>query len=55
MKPSHRLLSIGLATAALITSVVAHAQTALDDVMKAKKLPLPFRQTFRPAVLSAPT
>lgn len=48
MKPSKRLLSAGLAAAALLAATGVHAQTALDDVMKAKTIRIAVPTDFPP-------
>ncbi len=48
MKPSKRLFSISLAAAALLATFGAQAQTALDDVMKAKKIIIAIPTDFPP-------
>lgn len=48
MKPSKRLFSAGLAAAALLAATGAQAQTALDDVMKAKTIRIAVPTDFPP-------
>jgi polar amino acid transport system substrate-binding protein len=48
MKPSKRLFSAGLAAAALLAAMGAQAQTALDDVMKAKTIRIAVPTDFPP-------
>lgn len=48
MTPSKRLFSIGLAAAALLATFGAQAQTALDDIMKAKKIIIAIPTDFPP-------
>ncbi|MES2511780.1 MAG: transporter substrate-binding domain-containing protein [Pseudomonadota bacterium] len=48
MTSSKRLFSIGLAAAALLATFGAQAQTALDDVMKAKKIIIAIPTDFPP-------
>jgi polar amino acid transport system substrate-binding protein len=45
---SKRLFSLGLATAALLLAAGVRAQTALDDVMKAKKITIAIPTDFPP-------
>ncbi|MES2401144.1 MAG: transporter substrate-binding domain-containing protein [Pseudomonadota bacterium] len=48
MKASKRIFSIGIAAAALLTTFGAQAQSALDDVMKAKKIIIAIPTDFPP-------
>ena len=48
MKSSKRVFSLGLAAAALLLSAGAQAQSALDDVMKAKKITIAIPTDFPP-------
>lgn len=48
MNLSKRTLTLGLAAAALLASAGAQAQTALDDVMKAKKITIAIPTDFPP-------
>jgi polar amino acid transport system substrate-binding protein len=48
MTTTKRFFTLGLAAAALLASVGAHAQTALDDVMKAKKITIAIPTDFPP-------
>ena len=48
MKLSKRNLTLGLAAAALLAATGAQAQTALDDVMKAKKITIAIPTDFPP-------
>jgi polar amino acid transport system substrate-binding protein len=48
MTTSRRHFQLGLATIALLSSLSAHAQTALDDVMKAKKITIAIPTDFPP-------
>lgn len=48
MKLSKRHLMLGLAATALLATAGAHAQTALDDVMKAKKITIAIPTDFPP-------
>lgn len=48
MNPSKRTLTLGLAVAALLATAGAHAQNALDDVMKAKKITIAIPTDFPP-------
>lgn len=48
MNLSKRILTLGLATAALLVATGVHAQTALDDVMKAKKITIAIPTDFPP-------
>ncbi len=48
MTPSKRLFSISLAAAALLATFAAQAQTALDDIMKAKKITIAIPTDFPP-------
>ncbi|MGE0332059.1 MAG: transporter substrate-binding domain-containing protein [Ramlibacter sp.] len=48
MNISKRNLTLGLATAALLAATGAQAQTALDDVMKAKKITIAIPTDFPP-------
>jgi len=48
MKPSKRLFSAGLAAAALLAATGVQAQTALDDVMKAKTIRIAVPTDFPP-------
>jgi polar amino acid transport system substrate-binding protein len=48
MKPSKRLFSAGLAAVALLAAMGAQAQTALDDVMKAKTIRIAVPTDFPP-------
>ncbi len=48
MTSSKRLFSIGLAAAALLATFGAQAQTALDDIMKAKKIIIAIPTDFPP-------
>ncbi|MES1978453.1 MAG: transporter substrate-binding domain-containing protein [Pseudomonadota bacterium] len=48
MKASKRIFSIGLAAAALLATFGAQAQTALDDIMKAKKIIIAIPTDFPP-------
>lgn len=48
MNLSKRILTLGLATAALLAATGVHAQTALDDVMKAKKITIAIPTDFPP-------
>ena len=48
MTSSARRVTLGLAAVALLASLGAHAQTALDDVMKAKKITIAIPTDFPP-------
>ena len=48
MKPSKRQFALGLALAAVLAATGAHAQTALDDVMKNKKITIAIPTDFPP-------
>ena len=48
MKLSKRNLTLGLAAAALMAATGVQAQTALDDVMKAKKITIAIPTDFPP-------
>jgi polar amino acid transport system substrate-binding protein len=48
MKSGKRLFSLGLAAAALLAATGAHAQSALDEVMKAKKITIAIPTDFPP-------
>lgn len=48
MKPSKRLFSVSLAAAALLAASGVQAQTALDDVMKAKTIKIAVPTDFPP-------
>jgi len=48
MTTSRRHFQLGLATIALLSSLGAHAQTALDDVLKAKKITIAIPTDFPP-------
>ena len=48
MTTSRRHFQLGLVTIALLSSLGAHAQTALDDVMKAKKITIAIPTDFPP-------
>jgi len=48
MKSSKRLFSLGLVAATLLTASGIHAQTALDDVMKAKEIKIAIPTDFPP-------
>lgn len=48
MTLSIRHFTLGLATAALLAAGAAHAQTALDDVLKAKKITIAIPTDFPP-------
>ncbi len=48
MKASKRIFSIGIAAAALLAAFGAQAQSALDDVMKAKKIIIAIPTDFPP-------
>lgn len=48
MNLSKRTLTLGLATAALLAATGVQAQTALDDVMKAKKITIAIPTDFPP-------
>ncbi|MGC1172413.1 transporter substrate-binding domain-containing protein [Polaromonas sp.] len=48
MNPSKRLFSVGLAAAAVLAASGAQAQTALDDVMKAKTIRIAVPTDFPP-------
>ncbi len=48
MKISKRTLALSLAATALLASFGAHAQSALDDVMKAKKITIAIPTDFPP-------
>ncbi|MFC5519589.1 transporter substrate-binding domain-containing protein [Polaromonas jejuensis] len=48
MKSSKRLFSLGMAAAALLAASGIHAQTALDDVLKAKEIKIAIPTDFPP-------
>jgi len=48
MTPSKRHFALGLALAAVLAATGAHAQTALDDVMKNKKITIAIPTDFPP-------
>jgi polar amino acid transport system substrate-binding protein len=48
MTPSKRQFALGLALAAVLAATGAHAQTALDDVMKNKKITIAIPTDFPP-------
>jgi polar amino acid transport system substrate-binding protein len=48
MKSTKRTFALGLAAAALLGATGAHAQTALDDVLKAKKITIAIPTDFPP-------
>lgn len=48
MKPSRRLFTIAIAGAALFSTLTVYAQSALDDVMKAKKITIAIPTDFPP-------
>ena len=48
MKSSKRLFSLGLVAATLLTASGIHAQTALDEVMKAKEIKIAIPTDFPP-------
>jgi polar amino acid transport system substrate-binding protein len=48
MNPTKRMFSLGLAVAALLGASAAQAQTALDDVMKAKEIKIAIPTDFPP-------
>ncbi len=48
MKHSKRIFSLGLAAAAVLGSFAAQAQTALDDVLKAKEIKIAIPTDFPP-------
>jgi polar amino acid transport system substrate-binding protein len=48
MKPSKRLLCLGLAASAWLAASGVHAQTALDDIMKAKEIKIAIPTDFPP-------
>jgi polar amino acid transport system substrate-binding protein len=48
MKPSKHLLCLGLAAAAWLAAPGVHAQTALDDIMKAKEIKIAIPTDFPP-------
>jgi len=48
MKPSKRVFSFALAAAAVLVASGAHAQNALDDIMKAKEIKIAIPTDFPP-------
>ncbi|MEO6016164.1 MAG: amino acid ABC transporter substrate-binding protein, partial [Polaromonas sp.] len=48
MNASKRVFSLALAAAAMLGASGVHAQTALDDVMKAKKITIAIPTDFPP-------
>jgi polar amino acid transport system substrate-binding protein len=48
MNPSKRVFSLALATAAVLGAGGVHAQTALDDIMKAKEIKIAIPTDFPP-------
>jgi polar amino acid transport system substrate-binding protein len=48
MKPSKRVFSFALAAAAVLAASGAHAQNALDDIMKAKEIKIAIPTDFPP-------
>jgi polar amino acid transport system substrate-binding protein len=48
MTPSKRLFALGLALSAVLAATGAHAQTALDDVLKNKKITIAIPTDFPP-------
>ena len=48
MKSSKRVFSFALAAAAVLAATGVHAQTALDDIMKAKEIKIAIPTDFPP-------